>query len=75
MGVKTVVRPESPVGQDESVDSPALKKAKAFIDWYIDSGIPTVYEFKTSERGNAVIPSDWPAELVEAWDGENVRKV
>jgi hypothetical protein len=73
MSTKTAARPARQAKQDATrID---MDEFNAFIDEYINSGVPEIYEFETNERGYAVIPADFPAEWLEAWDGENVRKV
>jgi hypothetical protein len=66
MATKTKTRPARQARQNATgID---MDEFNAFIDEYINSGVPEVYEFEISERGNAIIPSDWPKELVDAWE-------
>jgi hypothetical protein len=77
MSVETLERPvkqaaesvdDTEIDMAEEVDEDFMEKAAAEMDAYIKSGVPKIYMFETSERGNAIIPSDWPEELVDAWE-------
>jgi hypothetical protein len=75
MSVETLERPAGQVA--ESVDDTEIDmdEINAFFDEYINSGVPKIYEATVNEKGHIVIPDDFPEELMEAWDGENVRKI
>jgi hypothetical protein len=84
MSVETLERPagqaaesvdDTEIDMAEEVDEDFMEKAAAEMIAYIKSGIPTIHHAKVNKDGHIVIPADFPEEDMEAWDGENVRKV
>jgi hypothetical protein len=73
MSVKTETRPQKQ--ETAETDYDILEHADEIIERHLNSPWVKHYEATVNEEGHIVIPDDFPEEWMEAWDGENVRKV
>lgn len=69
MSVKTATRPARQAKADEmELGDDFMKEVAEFFHERVRSDKVKHYKFETSKDGYPVIPSDWPEELVEAWE-------